>query len=449
MKVKKSYFKKEQFSLDISKRKAVVGVFFGLLFSIIFYSFLKIISKLFIVFDALFKDYEILIQTEKSALIYNFLLAFIAIYFSFSVVFNFFLERPKKFLSKYNYKRQTILNQQRLSNWYFLGWFFRMGILIGLLALDYESSSFLKDYSFLIVLFFIVFLGQIWISVRNFFIKNKFKWFLVTVFTSLLLTFLISKIEVINDDVINKSILSQNILFKNSIKRVNSNIYEPLPYYRSLIFNIYLKETKNDFFIETDKYFPNDKKSVKDKIRYYKTRISKAEEPFLNYILYINKNLKMKHVVKFKSILKKEKANNIYYSIANKELPFYHKSDRVFGFSLNSDYSEEIENQTLKIKFISENKYIFQKDTLLKADLKKSIKERIDAKGLSPFVLAYKSETRFEDYFVILSMTKEVVNEYRNDYALKSYGEEYFSLSKMHRKPIMEKFYWSFIDVIE
>ena len=449
MNQKNSYNNKKHLLLEISKRKVFVGVFVGVFFSIIFYTFLKLISKIYIVFDALFHDYELITFSEKVTDYYSFLFAFIAVYFSFSVVFNFIIETPKKFLSKYNYKRNAVLNQQRVTNWFFLSWFSRIGMLIGLLALDMSSSGFLSDNSFIVILFIITFIGQMWISINRFLSKNKFKWFLVTVFTSLLLAFLISKIEVIDNNAINKSILSKNILYKHNIKRVISENFQHLPEHRSLYFNIYLKENNNHLLIKTDNSFFARNKSLKDKITFFKSRISEAEEAFIIYILYVDKDVKMKHILKLKKNLKEEGANNIFYSVVKKEQPFYKKTNKAFGFYLNLRKQKVIDIETMKIKFLADKLFLFQGKRLSKVDLKKAIKERIKEYGLSPFVLSFKNETKFEEYFAVLSLTREVIDEFRNNMALKGYNQEYNSLSRSLKKPIKEKYYWAFVDDVK
>ena len=76
----------------------------------------------------------------------------------------------------------------------------------------------------------------------------------------------------------------------------------------------------------------------------------------------------MKHILKLKENLKEEGARKIYFSIVNKNAPFYYKSEKAFGFSLNMIKDEDVKNETLKIEFIAEDKFIFQKKTLFKTD---------------------------------------------------------------------------------
>lgn len=444
-----SYNNKKYLLLGISKRKTFGGVFVGIFFSIVFYSFLKLISKIYIVFDALLHNYELITFSKKVADYYNFLIAFIAVFFSFSLILNFLIDKPKRFLSKYNYKRNAVLNQQRVTNWFFLSWFSRIGMLLGLLALDMNSSNFMAENYFLVILLIITFIGQMWMTIRKFLNKNKFKWFLVTVFTSLLLAFLISKIEVIDNNAINQSILSKNILYKHHIKRVVSENYQLLPEHRSLYFNIYLKENNNHLLIKTDDYFFTEMKTLKEKVTFFKSRISEAEEAFIVYILHVDKDIKMKHILKLKKKLKEEGANNVFYSVVNKEQPFYKKTNKAFGFYLSLRKQKDIDIETMKIKFLADKLFLFQGKRLSKVDLKKAIIERIIEKGLSPFVLSFKNETKFEEYFTVLSLTREVVDEFRNNMALKGYNQKYISLSKSLKKPISEKYYWTFVDDVK
>ncbi|KGL62377.1 hypothetical protein [Polaribacter sp. Hel1_85] len=447
MKLKNSSNNKKHLLLDISKRRIYVGLFLCVLFSIIFYAFLITTGKTYILFNAFSNDYELISLPEKVAEYYSFLLAFIAVYFSFSLIFNFMLERPKQFLSKYNYKRNTILNQQRVTNWFLINWFFRIATLFGILAIDHKTSSFFIDNFYLIILLIIAFVGQMWISIRCFFDKNKLQWFFVSIFTFLTLAFLISKIEVIDNNAIDKSILARNTIYRLNIKRVNSDIHQGLPEHRSLYFNIYLKEKESSLIIETD--FNNSLlkgNSLKGKIKNFKKRISEFEYPYINYILHVDANVNVKHLFEVKKSLKEEGANNMYYSLLDEKLPFYYKSTKAFGFKLLQNNIKENDPSFNRIEILNNEKILFQNDTLSKADLEKFIRNRINKVGVSPFVLSVKNNTNFKEYFNVLSITKSVINEFRNEYSKKAYAEDFLSLPKNLRNPIKEKFYWVVID---
>lgn len=444
--LKKEYLKKSKERFNTSKRRVFIGGFFWLLFSIIFYAFLIVVGKTFILFSAFFNDYEIIIIPEKSKNYYSFFLAFIAVFFSFSLLFNFIIDKPKKFFSKYNYKRNIIINQQRTVNWFFMNWFFRIATLFGILAIDYSTASFFTDNIYLIILLIIVFIGQIWMSIRCFIHKNKLKWFIVSVFSLLIFSFLISKIKVINNDEIDKSVLARNTLYKLDIKRVESNLYQHLPTHRALSFNIYIKQKEDKIITvsDFDKFLLGN--TLRGKINKFKHRISEAEIPFISYILHIDKRVKMKHVLELKNMLKEEEGNNVYYSIYDKEKPFFYKSNKIFGFKLNL---YEMQPNFIRISFLENNKYYFQNNVFSKEDLKRSLKNRINEEGISSFVLSFDENISFEEYFTILSLTREIVDEFRNNMALKGYNQGYNSLSKGLKEPIKNKYYWAFIDEVK
>ena len=116
MLLKSSFNKNSYRFLDTSKRRIIGGVFLGVSYAVVFYALLQFFRKSIIVFDAILNDYELFLITEEANQVYNFLLAFISVFFAFTIVISYLLDVPKKFLSKYNYKRKFVLNQQRITN---------------------------------------------------------------------------------------------------------------------------------------------------------------------------------------------------------------------------------------------------------------------------------------------------------------------------------------------
>jgi len=447
--LKKIFIQKSQLSVDISKRRIFIGVFLGLFFAVIFYALLKLISKSLVVFDAMFNGYELVTLSEGNYQLYSFFIAFIAVNFSFSIVFEFLVNTPIGFLEPYNYKRKNILNSQRVTNWFLLNSFCRIAFVFGTLSLSFKNDDLFTEMNYIIYLIIIVFIGQMWLSIRWFTMDNKAKIFLIFISVILSITFIISKIELINNATINKSVLSQNILYKHKIDRVTSGESQELTEDRYLLFNLYLKEGKNGLILETDnKNQFTELVSLSDKINIFQKRFPKKLQPFITYVLYIDKDLCMSNVKKIQQYLKDTGAYRIHYSVKDKEHPFFIRGNKTFGFTINDFKPEDLESKAIKISISKNGKYLFQNNSLSKEDLRTSIINKFKKDGFSPFIISYNDSTKFDEYFEVLSLTKNIVNEFRDDYAQKGYNQNYNTLSKELRKQIEEKFYWVFIDEV-
>ena len=443
------FIKKRQLALDISKRKIYFASFLGLFFAIIFYALLKLISKSLVVFDAMFNGYELVTLTEGNYQLYSFFIAFIAVNFSFSIVFEFLVNTPIGFLEAYNYKRKNILNTQRVTNWFLLNTFCRVAFVLGTLSLSFKNDDLFTEMNYIIYLIIIVFIGQMWLSVRGFTIDNKAKTFLIFISFILSITFFISKIEFINNDAINASLLSKNIIYKHNINRVTSEEFEILKEDKSLYFPLYLKKDKDKLIITTDDVHKNiELKPLSEKIEVFKKRFPRALEPYITYILYVDKDLNMNDVHKTQQYLKEKGAKRIHYSVQDKNYPFYIRGNRTFGVRMNDYKIEDLEPKLIKISILKNGEFYFQNDSLSKEELRISITKKLQKDGFSPFIISFNDTTKFEEYFEVLSLTKNIVNEFRDDYAQKGYNQHYNILPRELKTPIKEKFYWVFIDDI-
>ncbi|QVY64505.1 hypothetical protein [Polaribacter sp. Q13] len=449
MSLKNPYKKKHYLFLDISKRKAFVGCFYGVVFSVVFYSFLQLFRKLIIVFDALLHDYELFLITEKANQFYNFLFAFIAVYFAFSLILTYFLDTPRTFLSKYNYKVKSIINQQRLTNWIFLSWFSRLGILISLLAFGYEGFNFYSENKYIFILFFVAFYGQIWMSIRGFFKSHKLKWFFITLFITLSFSFALSQIHILNDEFINKSILSKNVLYKNNIHVVKSEVATKIVH-RSLILNIVIpNEIHNQKLIVDGKEI--DLIDFEKSISKYWKWISEAEIPFVQYVLFVDENLEVKFVDDLKKRLIKIEGRRLYYATSkvNSKEPFYYKTNKGVGVYLQNyiPYSNINESKEVAIKILKNGEYSFNGKIINKVDLSKELKKYFQ-KGVTSIRIYKNEKTKFYEYFQVLESSKKVINELRDAFSQKGYATDYINLNREQKKYIREKYRWQIIDEI-
>lgn len=333
-----------------------------------------------------------------------------------------------------------------------MSWFSRMGLFLGFVTMDFKEYSFYNTYKYLIFLFIIVFIGQIWMSLRFFFLKNKFKWFL-KIFTSILvLSLCISKINFSKANAVEKAILQKNILKKHNIKIITSEnfterIYTHLDYEVFLTFvNGTPKLISNGFEIAID-----DKNIEESLIDHFE--LKKGYNNQKNYkkcILYIDKNMPMKHVYTFKQYLTKIGVYKIRYSVHKKEtIPFYYKSNYVFSYRITDELSKkEIKPyKNIIIKIFNENHFSINDELVLKENLINKLDSYYRKEKIYHIVLVYNEAITFKEYFTIMSTTKSVTDKIKNEYTMKSYGKDYKQLDQ--KRKIRNEYSWTFTDSIE
>ena len=116
----------------IPRIKLITGILIGLFYSFAFYSFLYLIREVFRILSVT-EDYDLWILTDKEVDFYNLFFAFISVIISQSVCFAFWFDRPRGFFEKRHYRTTTIVNDQRVLNWYFLSWFSKLAIVFGIM----------------------------------------------------------------------------------------------------------------------------------------------------------------------------------------------------------------------------------------------------------------------------------------------------------------------------
>ncbi|WP_146106939.1 hypothetical protein [Polaribacter porphyrae] len=319
--------------------------------------------------------------------------------------------------------------------------------MFGILALSFDTKDFFPEITYIFYLIIIVFLGQMWMSFKSFLSKNKLKSFILFITLTLLFAFTISKIEVINNESIDKSILSKNFLYKYNIQRVTSNSFTKIPDYKPFFFDIYV--TKNKLITNSDVRDSIIKtRSLKEQILDFQSNFSSLYHPYLSYILHIDKNTSMLDVKNLHNNLKELKARKIYYSLKDKNIPFYFSTNKAFGFILKNSIIGNTNRKLIKIKILNKIKVRFENNTISMRKLKELIEQKILNEGISPFVLLFNEHTSFESYFKVLSLTRDIVNKFRNDYAEKSYNTSYQSLSKELKTSVRDKYYWKFVNIM-
>lgn len=452
MTLKKGFFSNKMTSFSVKKGKMIAGVILGITWSILFYNFLHVIRIFAIISHTMIgNDFEPVFLKQEEKFIYDFLFGFISIYFSFSIIYNYWLERPRKIYERQAHKRTFFLNQQRASNWFFTFWFVETAFLISCFAFYFFEINFYTEYSSFIFIFIIAFIAQIWSSIRPMTKGRKDVSFAVMFFVILLSSFIVSKVSFINPENIQTKLLQSNYIYKNDVHVVSSSLYTK----RSLkqySFDVVIPKTGKDRVL----FFEGNKIQIEDlPATIFRTRqeYSDFEIPYLTYNLFIDKQTEMKFVYELKKKLIDLNIERISYSVKKEgsNKPFYYKSNYVFQFFLPGNIipkEETIKEKELILKRLDIKKYLFEGEIINDNELYSSLKEYYLKNGIKSLRFLMHKETSFEEYFKVLECSKKVINDFRNELSRKAYAVDYFSLNEEQRKTILEKYRWHIIDEI-
>lgn len=336
--------KKSKF-IQLSTPRLIAGVILGLFYSFSFYSFLYIIRETFRILTVT-ENYDLWVLAENEVSFYNLFFAFLSVILGQSVCFVFWFDQPKKLFGNRNYRKSAIVNDQRFLNWYFLSWLSKMAIVFGIFfgfvfQGGWNVISFYPDYSYVFMLIIITLFLQTWTTIRLTYIRKSFKWFLVSIVCVSILSFGLSKINLVNYKSINHSIFSKNIHYKYKLDLPFSNSFEKPEGKLSLVEDIYVVCSKDDslnlkpFIVADNKRISMD--SLRNKINDWQSERDSVEIPFMVYRLYFHRGIKMEFLNELKTELSRLGISRISYAViphdASYDSQYYH--DVVFASEIH------------------------------------------------------------------------------------------------------------------
>ncbi len=444
---------------EIPRFRLITGILIGLFYSFAFYSFLYLIRDVFRILSVT-EDYDLWILTDKEVYFYNLFFAFISVIISQSVCFAFWFDRPRKFFEKRHYRKTTIVNDQRVLNWYFLSWFSKLAIVFGIMfGLAFHGGfyvfSFYPDYNYIFILIIIVLFLQTWNTIGLTFKRKSLKWMLLTGVIISIIAFGLSRINLIDYKAINHNYLAKNIHNNYRLELPETNSYERL-FRRSLIENIYVVKSKNQnenepFIVVENKKI--DLNELKDKIMDWQSMRSEYEIPHMVYQLHIDKTIKMGFVNQLKNELAKSGVTRIAYAVVpiNPVYDIRYYKDFSFQTWLPNWYSDwfnpkEIYDDINRTRNIIEIKQgtsekCFINDKTVENDKIKQILKHLITNDLDYIIKFHVNDSvEFSDYFRVISYSREVINELRNEYSKETYSEQFDWLDFEKEKEVKRKY---------
>lgn len=212
--------------LEIPAKRKVIGILLGVGYALSLYFFLQIFRESLRVFPSLLED-SLWELTPAEDQYYNWIYAALSVLMGRGVMWNYWLERPRRFLAKNNRKRYSILTDHRIL-WASFLWFTRSGyaffVVLGIaFSHGFEELSFYEDFWFLFPLMMVVFYLQSWNSLRKIYRRKVWKRFGLATFVLLIFTWILTLLNPVDPSATNKAIKDQNPVLSLEIKLPQSD----------------------------------------------------------------------------------------------------------------------------------------------------------------------------------------------------------------------------------
>ena len=451
---------------QIEKNSLIIGIVFGLFFAFSFYAFMYM-SRESMRIMSITPEYDLWALTDKEVHFYNFIFALIAVITALSIVFTFWIDRPKKLFAKRNYIRASILNDQRFMTWGFLSWFSKAAFLFGLFYGDVFNGGFYvfglyPEYIYLFIFFIVVIYLHLWMAIRLK-MRGSFKWMLSTAAIITALSFGLSKINFIDYKAFNDRYLEKNVFHKYNLELPKSKVLERLDQ-RSLIEWVHIVKDSNNrpsIIHYTDQIYLNE---IPLKVHERMERLPFNLRKRFFCQLTIDKNIEMEFVNKVKDELSKSGVVNIGYAIVPANSIYDQKFYRNYTFKMwlppkefnlpypapPSLYEYHLNDFENIIKLSADNfGYLYINDVLTKdSEIKNTVQSLIQQNSDYAITLETQNNMKFSTYFKLLSNAKDAVYELRDDYSMEYFGKHYNDdIPKVERDEIRRKYPFSFIEI--
>ena len=163
---------------------------------------------------------DMLVLSVQEHHFYNFFYAAFACLISWGVVTDLYLKSLPYSTRKLGHKRTMIRNDQTFITWYSFYWFSKLAVVISLLSANiplFTESPFYPDYLYLFVIFLLVIFLQQWMSIRWAFKNRGVKPMGLVALVILGVSFLFSRIDLIDPQTMNHHFLKNTISYNYSV----------------------------------------------------------------------------------------------------------------------------------------------------------------------------------------------------------------------------------------
>jgi len=454
--------------LEISGFRFYAGLIIGLFYSFSLYAFLYMGREVFRILS-IQQNYDLWVLTDSEVNFYNLFFAFVSVIFGQSFCFTYWIYKPKKFFSRINFRRDTIVNDQRVLMWAFLSWFSKLAVVYGIMfgfsfRGGYYTFSLYPDYKYIFVLVIIVLFLQSWNTIRQTFKRTSLKWLIVSALIVSAISFGMSMINVVDYNKLNESILQKNIHHNYILELPESATYSRSERL-SLVENIYValpkggdKSTGPVIVIHSEEVALAD---LYHKINQLRLNRDDVDRKFMTFQLFIQKGIDMGYVNKLKHELSKAGHSQIGYMVTPINPKFDQKYYVHFSFKMKlpgidskkysihdayqyfSKYKNSIEIKQLETDDCLVN------DTLVELEkLKKMLKTQMQRNSNYAIKFYVNDSVDFSSYFKVLVYSKEAVNELRDQYSLSMYSRKYDELfSEDEMDDVQKKYPYRIIEL--
>lgn len=315
MKFKRRFYDSTINFKNISSKRLILAITIGLISALTIYSFFYVLAESFRVMSSGFERFpSVLNETDRNY--YNLFFAGLSLIFGNSIFILLIFSRPERIISRSNPNRRRILNDQIFLNFNFGYWFAKIGLVFGVFSMCCMEFNFMPNFKFLSLILLVVLYLESWKNLSRIYIKKRLKYQVLHLIILIILTFGLSRLNIVDYRAIDKGLLARNPIvklpFSNFYNDHRSRNYAELNIKVDLDENSQLKMFVYDHWI-----LLNELPSI---INSERAAIREELIPFLSVRISANKNLNIKEIKKVEAELYSINQQKIIYDVLTDDL---------------------------------------------------------------------------------------------------------------------------------
>ncbi|GEM_PF-4789128 len=442
---------------NLSFKKIVFGILLGLSSAIVIYSFFYVVREAHRVLALGILDFDywgfqngeyILSETNRG--FYNLFFSGLSLIFGNSIAILFIFSRPNNILNRFDSRKKRLINDQVFLTFNFSYWLTKIGFTFGVFSMCCMDFEFLPHFKSLAYLLLIVLYLETWKNLTLLLKKKRFKIQVTHFLILLLLTFGLSKINIVDYKAIDEAFLVNNPIidfpkstFKNE-KKNNWRQYEiaiKLKLDNEHNLDVFTSDRNRIGLSDLQSYIMNERTSYREEL-----------SSFLSVNILADKYLAVKYIKMVEAELYLAGIRRVNYEVytENKNGGLYIENNiiekrinkTVLGFKRNSFIKKDTVQQILLPPLPPmppEIDYTYYDSLSVSIHRKLKIADRIISKETVSLVFKeaintnilfcyeISDESTYQDYINVLSAHNKAVHELRKENEVISEESRYDS----------------------
>lgn len=457
---------------SIPKHRYVIGIIIGLCLAFSFYS-LQYMARETLRWNSI-SDGDLWFLSDSEVNFYNLIFAFIAVIFGQSFCLVYWFDRPAKVFKLKTGRLRSIVHDQRFFNWYFFAWFSKVatmyGFLFGMASFGgFYMISLYPNFKHLFILIVIVLFLQVWNTILLAYRRRAYRWMFISLIIVSVLSFGLSKINLVNYRALNEKIINQRLDVKYHLRLPTAATYKKASFRYMHLPVVSIVNSKEDLTGLVEPRLFLGKKEYKLAELTYEIKKLESELPqelqvWMPVYLGVDKEVPMSFVHKVTKnlaladiqylnflVIPADAVHDSRYYITHERthLSKFNQSYFLFDYKVNLQRIETYSNKI--VMHVLKGDYKVNSINVPKEEMANVLKSSIEKNSDYGIAINFNEDLTFDTYFEVISAINDAVFYLRNRESVEKYGMPFRALEESFlrdsQRAVLDKYPLRYIEI--